>query len=155
MRQVCWLCVCVCVCVSLPMEKLILIYLRRTCWHYEFEMTGSAFSWMTTMIRILRDFKPILNLDLYGEHMPEVDLYASIYGSDRLKIICCMTEIIIPWIQLAVNGDFRSFIQCQNLILEGPLNTGGTLAHVPEAQITWSKLELEKDLNSPYNHSCL
>ena len=47
------------------------------------------------MIPILRDFKPILNLDLYGEHMPEeritgskidldlsagVDLYASIYS---------------------------------------------------------------------------
>ena len=26
---------------------------------------------MTTMIRILRDFKPLLNLDLNGEHMPE------------------------------------------------------------------------------------
>ena len=26
---------------------------------------------MTTMIRILRDFKPILDLNLYGEHMPE------------------------------------------------------------------------------------
>jgi len=26
---------------------------------------------MTRIIRILRDFKPILNLDLYGEHMPE------------------------------------------------------------------------------------
>ena len=34
-------------------------------------MTGSAFSRMTTMIRILRDFKPILNLDLYGEHISE------------------------------------------------------------------------------------
>ena len=26
---------------------------------------------MTTMIPILRDFKPIFDLDLYGEHMPE------------------------------------------------------------------------------------
>ena len=26
---------------------------------------------MKTMIRILRDFKVILNLNLYGEHMPE------------------------------------------------------------------------------------
>ena len=26
---------------------------------------------MTTMIPILRDFKSILDLDLYGEHMPE------------------------------------------------------------------------------------
>jgi len=26
---------------------------------------------MTTVIQILRDFKPILDLDLYGEHMPE------------------------------------------------------------------------------------
>ena len=26
---------------------------------------------MTTMIWILRDFKPILNLDLYGEHTPK------------------------------------------------------------------------------------
>jgi len=26
---------------------------------------------MTTMIRILRDFRPMLNLDLYSEHMPE------------------------------------------------------------------------------------
>jgi len=58
-------------------------------------MTGSTFSRMTTMIRILRDFKPILDLDLHGEHMPEeritgskidldlsagVDLYASIYS---------------------------------------------------------------------------
>ena len=44
---------------------------------------------MTTMIRILGGFKPILNLDLYGEHMPkerftwskiDLDLYMSIYG---------------------------------------------------------------------------
>jgi len=43
---------------------------------------------MTTMIRILRDFKPILDLDLYTEHMPEeritgskidLDLSASTY----------------------------------------------------------------------------
>jgi len=26
---------------------------------------------MMTMIQILRDFKPILDLDLYDEHMPE------------------------------------------------------------------------------------
>jgi len=26
---------------------------------------------MMTMIQILRDFKPILDLDLYGENMPE------------------------------------------------------------------------------------
>ena len=26
---------------------------------------------MTTMIKILRDFKPIFDLDLYGEYMPE------------------------------------------------------------------------------------
>ena len=41
------------------------------------------------MIAILRDFKQILDLDLYGEHMPEeritgsniyLDLYASTYG---------------------------------------------------------------------------
>ena len=50
-------CVCVslylslCVCVSL--KKLILIYLQRTCWHHEFEMTESAFWRMKTMIRIL------------------------------------------------------------------------------------------------------
>ena len=29
------------------------------------------FERMTTMIRILRYFKPILDLDLYSEHMPE------------------------------------------------------------------------------------
>jgi len=34
-------------------------------------MTGSTFSWMTTMILILRDFKPILDLNLNSEHMPE------------------------------------------------------------------------------------
>jgi len=59
-----------CVSVSLPVKKLILIYLPCTCWHHEFEMTGSPFSWMKTMIWILRDFKPLLNLNLYGEHMP-------------------------------------------------------------------------------------
>ena len=52
--------------VLLLVKKLILIYLLHTCWHHEFEMTGSAFSWMKTIIQILRDFKPILNLnDLY------------------------------------------------------------------------------------------
>ena len=63
------------VCVSLSLwlvaKKSILIYLQRTCWHHEFEMTGSVVSWVTTMIRILRDFKPILNLDIYGEHIPK------------------------------------------------------------------------------------
>jgi len=61
----------VCVCVLLMVKKLILIYLWHTSWHHEFETTGSVFSRMTTMISILRDFKPILDLDLYGEHMPE------------------------------------------------------------------------------------
>ena len=32
-------------------------------------MTESTFSPITTMIPILRDFKPILDLNLYGEHM--------------------------------------------------------------------------------------
>ena len=40
-------------------------------------MTGPAFSRMTTMIRILRDFKLILDFDLYGEHMPEEILTGS------------------------------------------------------------------------------
>jgi len=52
-------------------------------------MTGSAFSRMT------RDFKPIPDLDLYSEHMPEEritgskielnlsTLYVSIYGTYR------------------------------------------------------------------------
>ena len=48
-----------CVCVSLPVKKLI--YLRCTCWHHELETTQSAFWQVTTMIRILRDFKPILD----------------------------------------------------------------------------------------------
>ena len=64
-------CVCVCVCLAASEEIDTDIFLQRTCWHHEFEMTGPAFSWMKTMIRILRDFKPILNLYLYGEHMPE------------------------------------------------------------------------------------
>ena len=34
-------------------------------------MTGSPFSQMMITIRNLMDFKPILNLDLYSEHMPE------------------------------------------------------------------------------------
>ena len=34
-------------------------------------MTGSTFLRMMTMIQILRDFKPILDLDLYSEHMAE------------------------------------------------------------------------------------
>jgi len=35
---------------------------------------------MMTMIRNLRDFKPIFDLDLYGEHMPEetIDLDLSV-----------------------------------------------------------------------------
>jgi len=40
-------------------------------------MTGSTFSQITTMIPILRDFKPILDLDLYGEDMPEERLTGS------------------------------------------------------------------------------
>ena len=45
---------------------------------------------MTTKIQILRDFKPLLDLNLYGEHMAEeritgskidLDLYTSIYGT--------------------------------------------------------------------------
>ena len=40
-------------------------------------MTGSTFFRMTTMIPILRDFKPILDLDLYGEHMPEERIIGS------------------------------------------------------------------------------
>ena len=53
-------------------------------------MTGSTFLRMATIIRILRDFKPILDLDLYHEHMPgerftgskiDLDLYKSKYST--------------------------------------------------------------------------
>jgi len=58
---------------------------------HEFDMHESAFSRMRT----LRDFKPILILDLYSKHMPEeritgsnidLDLYASIYGKCFINI---------------------------------------------------------------------
>ena len=51
-------------------------------------MTGSTFFGMMTMIRILRDFKPILDLDLYGEPMPE----ERITGSSNTR---CMASIIL------------------------------------------------------------
>ena len=54
------------------------------------------------MTTIVRDFEPILDLDLYGEHMPkerttgskidlicQVDLYTSIYGTYTYLIIAC------------------------------------------------------------------
>jgi len=56
-------------------------------------MTGPVFSGMTTMLRILREFRPILDHDLYSEHIPEERitgskihlnlsaLYQSKYGS--------------------------------------------------------------------------
>ena len=45
-------------------------------------MTGSTFWRMMTMISILRDFKLILDLDLYGEHMPEEITTGSKIGLD-------------------------------------------------------------------------
>ena len=63
--------VCVHVAASEEIDILIDIFMTHTCWPpHELEMIESAFSQMTTMIQILRDFKPILDLDLYGEHMP-------------------------------------------------------------------------------------
>ena len=62
-------CLSVCMCfVSLKKLIYILIYLQCTCWHHEVEWLGQLFWRMMTMIRILRDFKPILDLNLYGEH---------------------------------------------------------------------------------------
>ena len=70
--------------VLLPVKKLILIYLWCTCWHHEFEMTESAFSGMTTMIQILRDFKSILDLYYRVKNSPRlicrVDLFVSLYS---------------------------------------------------------------------------
>ena len=73
---------CLRVYVLLPVNKLKLIYLQRTCRHHEFETTVSAFWGMTTTIRILRDFKPILDLDLYGEHMHEERITGSKFSLD-------------------------------------------------------------------------
>ena len=76
------------------------------------------FTRMMTMIRILRDFKPILYLNLYSEHMPEeritgskidldlsarVDLYTFIYGTsiyfphylDMLLSIITISNLVI------------------------------------------------------------
>jgi len=48
------------------------------------------------MIQILRDFKPILDLNLYGEHIPEenntgskidLDLYMSNYGKHSCQML--------------------------------------------------------------------
>ena len=54
------LCVCVCVYIYIYIYKFLpvkkFIYLPHTCWHHEFETTGSTFSRMTKMIRILREF---------------------------------------------------------------------------------------------------
>jgi len=69
---------CVSVCVSLLVKKLILIYLWCTCWHHEFEMTGSAFSRMTTMIRILR----VLSQYLTSTYMAEERITGSKFDLD-------------------------------------------------------------------------
>ena len=114
----------VCVCVSLSLwlvvKKSILIYLQRTCWHHEFEMTGSA-SWMNTLIRIFRDFKPILNLHLYCEHMPEeritvskidlttylpggLDLYVCVYTPEYIQGTRYPSNIVRPQVWQWVKG---------------------------------------------------
>jgi len=82
-----------CVCVSLSLLLSVCVAAGEEIdipWHHEFEWVDQLFSRMTTMIRILRDLKPIPDLDLYSEHMPEeritgsktcrVDLYMNIYG---------------------------------------------------------------------------
>jgi len=61
------LCVCVCACVAAGEEIDIHNALADTMSLNDWV----NFSQITTMIPILRDFKPILDLDLYGEHLPE------------------------------------------------------------------------------------
>jgi len=58
---------CVCLCVTADEEIDIHNALVDTMSLND----GSTFLRMTTMIPILRDFKPIVDLDLYSEHMPE------------------------------------------------------------------------------------
>jgi len=59
-------------------------------------MTGSTFSRITTMIPILRDFKSILDLDLYGEHMPKERITGSKTGLD-LSAGSTYTRVYTVW----------------------------------------------------------
>ena len=58
---------------------------------------------MTTIIRILRDFKPILNLDLYGEHMPEERITGSKIDVD-LSVGSTYTQVyIVVYVLIIIN----------------------------------------------------
>jgi len=56
---------------------------------------GQLFRKWTTIIKILRDFKPILDLDLYGEHVPEERITGSKIDLDLSAGSTCMQVYII------------------------------------------------------------
>ena len=97
------MCVCVYVCVTAGKEIDIDIFMTHLLKTWVWNGWVSFFP-VTTMIQILRDFKPILDLDSYAEHMPEkrincrvknwsrlicrIDLYASIYS------VCFLLQLL-------------------------------------------------------------
>ena len=74
---------CVYVCVGdeidIPIDIFTMHLLTPSIWNEWVSLFP-----MTTMIPILKDFKPILDLDLYGEHMPEGQKFTSTYLLGRL-----------------------------------------------------------------------
>ena len=107
----------VCVCLSLSVWACVCrcwwrnwyqTYLWNTCWHHEFDMTVSTFSWKTTMIRILRDFKPILDLDLYTEHMPEERITGS-------KIDLDLSASTYIWVYMVVLGEWTIWAEANTV----------------------------------------
>jgi len=60
------------------------------------------------MIKILRDFKPILDLDLYGEHMPEERIAGSkIYFDLSAGSTCTRVYMVIN-----INASIHNCIGC-------------------------------------------
>jgi len=70
-------------------------------------MTESTFLQMTTMILILRDFKPIIDLDLYSQHMPEERITGSKIGLD-LSAGSTYTQVYTVFINVALLSTMES-----------------------------------------------
>ena len=115
-----------CECVSLKKLIGLLIYLRRTYWHHEFETTGSAFLWMMTMIRILRDLKantwPQLICWAYARGknyrvknrsrlICRVNSYASIYG----MCVCVSVRVLHKCVQ---DTSFRNLYRILQILVD-------------------------------------
>jgi len=114
-------------------------------------MTGSAFSWMTTMITILREVCLLVKYNIEAKSVSlslSLSLCVCVAADEVIDTDLFTTHLLTPWVW---NDWVSSFVNDNNYSDFKPiLNLDFYGEHMPEKRITGSKIDLDLSDGSTY-----